>query len=252
MGEHRVIQRVATEALARTDLAAELRTALESDRAQQTVREFLASPAFAQMLEQVAESPALRQALRQESLSLAGETREAVRRRAIGADARLERGPRRWFRRPARSPAVPVRYAGFATRGVALVIDALLATLVFVVGSALVGLVSSLVGHLRPHWVVGAIAGGAWFLIVIAYFVGFWSTVGQTPGMRIVRLRVLTHTDAPPGFFRSLVRLVGLALAIIPCFIGFLPALVDDRRRALPDFMAGTTVIYDESAREAG
>jgi uncharacterized RDD family membrane protein YckC len=252
MGEHRVIQRVAAEALSQADLAAELGAALESEQAQEAIRTFLASPAFQQMLEHVCESPALRRALTHESLTLAGETRAAVRRRAIGADARLEAGPRRWVRRPARVTAGPTRYAGVATRGVALVIDALLATLVFVVGSALVGLVSSLVGHLRPHWLVGAIAGAAWFLVVVAYFVGFWSTIGQTPGMRIVRLRVLTRADAPPGFFRSLVRLVGLALAIIPCFLGFLPALVDDRRRALPDYLAGTVVVYDELTPHAG
>jgi hypothetical protein len=44
---------------------------------------------------------------------------------------------------------------------------------------------------------------------------------------------------------RSIVRLIGLGLAIIPLFAGFLPVLVDDRRRALQDFMARTVVIYD-------
>jgi hypothetical protein len=48
----------------------------------------------------------------------------------------------------------------------------------------------------------------------------------------------------PPGFGRSLVRLVGLALAIIPCFAGFLPVLVDERRRALQDFLARTVVLH--------
>ena len=41
-------------------------------------------------------------------------------------------------------------------------------------------------------------------------------------------------------------RLLGLALSIIPCFAGFLPALVDGRRRALQDFIARTLVVYDE------
>jgi hypothetical protein len=40
------------------------------------------------------------------------------------------------------------------------------------------------------------------------------------------------------------VRLVGLGLAIIPLGAGFLPVLVDDRRRALQDFLAGTVVLY--------
>ena len=37
----------------------------------------------------------------------------------------------------------------------------------------------------------------------------------------------------------------GSILAIIPLGAGFIPVLIDDRRRALQDFMAGTVVIYD-------
>ncbi len=44
--------------------------------------------------------------------------------------------------------------------------------------------------------------------------------------------------------FRSLVRLVGLWLAIAIVFLGFAPVFVDDRRRALQDFLAGTEVVY--------
>ena len=43
---------------------------------------------------------------------------------------------------------------------------------------------------------------------------------------------------------RSFVRVIGLALAIIPLFAGFLPVLVDDRRRALQDLLAGTVVVH--------
>ena len=41
-------------------------------------------------------------------------------------------------------------------------------------------------------------------------------------------------------------RLAGLALAILLLFTGFLPALVDDRRRALQDFLAGTLILDTE------
>jgi len=46
---------------------------------------------------------------------------------------------------------------------------------------------------------------------------------------------------------RAIVRTVGLALAIIPLFAGFIPALFDGRRRALPDYLAGTVVLYDDT-----
>jgi uncharacterized RDD family membrane protein YckC len=40
------------------------------------------------------------------------------------------------------------------------------------------------------------------------------------------------------------VRLLGLALAIVPLFAGFVPVLADGRRRGLHDYLAGTTVAY--------
>jgi hypothetical protein len=49
---------------------------------------------------------------------------------------------------------------------------------------------------------------------------------------------------------RALLRTFGLALAIIPCFLGFVPALFDRRRRALPDYLAGTVVVYDDGTGE--
>jgi uncharacterized RDD family membrane protein YckC len=81
--------------------------------------------------------------------------------------------------------------------------------------------------------------------VVGTYFVLFWSTAGQTPGMRLMGLRVLTSGGTYPGVIRSLVRVIGLGLAIVPLFLGFLPVLVDRRRRGLHDLVAGTVVLYD-------
>jgi len=139
-------------------------------------------------------------------------------------------------------PRVP--YAGIATRAVALGIDAFLSQAIFIVGAALLGLAGSLVGELRPAWLVGVLAAVGWALTGALYFAGFWSGTGQTPGMRLMHVRVLARDGAPPHFLRALVRLVGLVLAIIPVFAGFIPVLIDDRRRGLPDFLASTVVVY--------
>jgi uncharacterized RDD family membrane protein YckC len=137
-----------------------------------------------------------------------------------------------------------VPYAGIATRAVAFTIDVALSQAIFIVGAALLSLIASVVGELRPQWLVAILAGAGWFLVLGGYFVGFWSVTGQTPGMRVMQVRVLTAAGTPPGFWRSSVRLVGLAIAIIPLFAGFLPVLVDDRRRGLADFLTGTVVVY--------
>jgi uncharacterized RDD family membrane protein YckC len=147
------------------------------------------------------------------------------------------------------SAAAPVPYAGLASRAIALTIDAALAHLLVLIGGAVIALAGSLVGDLKFDTLERVLAAWAWATTVSAYFVLFWTVAGQTPGMRLMQLRVVaTATGASPGFWRSVLRLIGLGLAIIPLFAGFLPVLVDDRRRALQDFLAHTVVLYSDRA----
>ena len=143
--------------------------------------------------------------------------------------------------------AAGARYAGIATRALALAVDVAIAQAIVLGCAAVIGLVASLAGefHLGPtgRWVAAA----AWALAIGTYFVTFWSTAGQTPAMRMMDIRVTTATGEIPGIPRSIVRLIGLVLAIIPFFAGFLPVLVDDRRRGIHDMMAGTVVQHGDT-----
>ena len=147
--------------------------------------------------------------------------------------------------------AARVPYAGIATRALALAIDVAIVQVVVFAGAAVLALVGSLVGDLKLDTVGRVLAAAAWAGAVATYFVTFWSTAGQTPGMRIMDLRVTGADGALPSVGRSIVRVVGLALAIIPLFAGFLPVLVDDRRRGLHDFLAGTVVVHGEAGYPA-
>ena len=249
--EHRVVDRVAAEVLRETDVEAELSTLLESERFEQVLRQVLTSPAlerslhspeFQHVLGQILASPQVRKALEQQSTSFASEIVAHIRQSTARADDAIERRVHRWFRVAPR--IATFRFGGVATRGTALVVDAVIVTLVSLVGGGAVALVTSFVGHLRPAWLADTLGGAAWILLLLVYFVGFWSAAGQTPGMRLMHLRVVFGADARPGVVRSFVRVIGLALAIIPCFAGFLPALFDAKRRALPDLLAGTVVVY--------
>jgi uncharacterized RDD family membrane protein YckC len=139
-----------------------------------------------------------------------------------------------------------VRYAGIATRALALAIDVAIVQAIVFTGAAVIGLVGSLVGDWQLDTAGRVLAAAAWALAVATYFVTFWSTVGQTPAMRMMDIRIATEDGTPPGAGRSIVRLVGLGLAIIPFFAGFLPVLVDDRRRGIHDMLAGTVVEHSD------
>ena len=160
-------------------------------------------------------------------------------------DGSIERGPRRLLGRPARTVAPPE--AGFATRGFALAVDALIVNVAFLALAALVALVASLAGGV-PTWLGAALSGVGLALTATAYFVFFWAVSGSTPGMAFARLRVVTTDGRPLGPWRSFVRLVGLVLSIAIVFLGFLPALFTQRRQALQDFLAGTVVVRDPRA----
>jgi uncharacterized RDD family membrane protein YckC len=211
--------------------------------------EIATSAAFKQVLANVLRSPELRHALQEQTAGFGSDVSKAARRKAVRADGRVETTVRRWLHRPPASSTTSL-YAGLGTRAVALAVDAVLVQVIFLVGGALVQLVASLFGGLSSGWLVGLLAGSGWLLLVVAYFVCFWSTVGQTPGMRLMRISVATRSGAAPSAGRSFVRLIGLALAVIPMFAGFLPVLFDARRRALQDYLAGTSVAYRDVSTE--
>jgi uncharacterized RDD family membrane protein YckC len=81
-------------------------------------------------------------------------------------------------------------------------------------------------------------------VISIAYFVGFWTWRGQTPGMMLLGLRVARDVDGtPPGLGRSILRYVGYFLSWIAFFIGFIWVAFDSRKQGWHDKIAGTVVV---------
>ena len=257
--EHRVAERLAAEIVATPEFEEAVAAALDHEATRRLVDRALDSPGLERLvadaiesrlagavIDRVASSPEVRTALARQTTSLADEMVVGVRRRAGAADDSAERRARRWLRRPQRS-ATDYRsglppYAGVATRAAALALDLLLALVVAVTLGATLALIASLVGELRPAWLVGALTAVWWLLVSGSYFVLFWATAGQTPAMRLMHVQVLDRRGEPPGLLRSIVRFCGLLLAIVPLFAGFLPVLFDERRRGLPDYLAGTVV----------
>jgi uncharacterized RDD family membrane protein YckC len=115
---------------------------------------------------------------------------------------------------------------------------------VAIVAAAIAALASSIVTIPHGLRTAAVVAAGALYLLwTIMYFVTCWSTTGQTPGDRALRIRVRTMGGGALSSQRSLLRFVGLTLAALPLCAGFLIILIDDRRRGLHDHLAGTVVI---------
>jgi len=236
---HRVFERIAAELAASGELERLVTGALRSPQTLELTDKVLASDEMQSAVRHVASSPELRDAIARQTTGLADEMVGGLRASAAQLDDRAERV----LHRPPRSERSP--YAGIATRAIALATDGLLTGVLFMSIVGIASLVASLVGGLRPEWLVGVLLGSGWMLVVGVYFVLFWSTAGQTPGMRLMQIRVRGPAGYAPSIGRSLLRLVGLVLAIVPLFAGFVPVLFTDRRRGLPDFLAGTVVVYD-------
>jgi uncharacterized RDD family membrane protein YckC len=234
--KHRVLERMVEEFAKSGALDKAVDQALKSPRTDGLVDRVVQSPQMRRAIEEVVAGPEVRAALARQTTGLGEELVAGVRSRAVRFDERADR----------RSRSVPSPFAGIATRALALGIDAGLILVAFASLAALAGLIASLVGGLRPAWLAGALLAGGWLLVAGAYFVLFWSGAGQTPGMRLLRLRV-RRVGSPPSVGRSIARVVGTVIAIVPFFAGYLPVLFDERRRGLPDFMAGTEVVYDDA-----
>ena len=142
-------------------------------------------------------------------------------------------------------------YAGLATRVIAFSLDAALVTAAgFVVGVG-VGLGLSIL-HL-PSQVDKAIAalGGAVFLLWnVGYFVVFWATTGQTPGNRLLHIRVIdANSGATIKPWRAATRFGALWVGVIPLGAGIWRMLWDGKRRCFQDRFTRTVVVYTPDHR---
>ncbi len=142
------------------------------------------------------------------------------------------------------APAQDVRYAGLVTRAISFTIDAGLIALVDVVAGLGAALILGLL-HIPQalRTVLLALGAAAVILGSIAYFVIFWSTTGQSPGARVMQIRVLTTDGAQVRPKWAVVRCIGVVLAALPLFAGFVRILFDSRRRGFQDWLARTVVV---------
>ena len=222
--EHRVVERMTVEIASSGNLERLANQALQNPELREIAR---------RMVREASTSPEMRTLIGGQATGLGQEIADGTRTRAGALDDRID------FRREPRAG----RYAGVSTRAIALTVDAALVAGVAAAASAMIALIASLVGSLRPAWLVGLVLAAGWTVLAAGYFTVCWSVAGQTIGMRLMHVRV-RHAGEAPSVGRSLLRAAGLWLSIAVCFLGFIPVLFDKRRRGLADWLAGTTVEF--------
>lgn len=135
-------------------------------------------------------------------------------------------------------------------------------TMAYLVDVALLGAVGLVTYFALSFWVpdpVNAALELSTFVrtaAAIAVFAGLWiywtalevAWHGQTPGKRLVRIRVVKLDGSPVTVFSSAVRNLLRVVDFMPaCYpVGVITMLVDRKHRRLGDLLAGTVLVRDE------
>ena len=137
----------------------------------------------------------------------------------------------------AAKPASDLAPAGLLRRLAAMFYDALLILAIWMI--TLLAMVVANGGE--P--VLGAPVQTLLFLEAFAFFGYFWTTAGQTAGMRAWRLRLVSNDRGRVSLHQVTLRFA-VALAAFAAFgLGYLWALIDRQGRTWPDIASHSRVV---------
>lgn len=149
---------------------------------------------------------------------------------------------------------------GFVSRFVAFAIDVALLLFIYTISSAaltgtlnLLGLTELVSRFLSSGTIMAqitlALVGAASFLLVTGYGVLSWYLMGETVGDAIVGVQVVDLAGGRLSFWRAVRRMIGVYVAAIPLFLGFIWVLFSKDRRGWHDAIAGTYMVHDWPAQ---
>lgn len=136
----------------------------------------------------------------------------------------------------ASNPATP----GLLRRLAAILYDWLLVVGVMIVASLPV---VWLMGGAPKNWAAQAAFRLFLLAIVFAFFAWFWTHGGQTLGMRVWRLRLVSADGGPVSWQQAGRRFLAAALSLGCLGLGFLWVMHDRERRAWHDRLSGTRLL---------
>lgn len=146
--------------------------------------------------------------------------------------------------------------AGIGSRFLAALVDTLLITLLLIITNFILLTIAGATGQIdggssRAALWLAAILGLISFLILWGYYIFFellWN--GQSPGKRLVGLRVIRSDGNPTGVIESIVRNLIRIVDFLPLYygIGVIVMFISRRAQRLGDLAASTLVIYERGS----
>jgi len=138
--------------------------------------------------------------------------------------------------------------AGIGSRFLAALVDHILLALGLAIGCVLVAYGADLLQLGFDEFIVLTLFGIGVYLALCAYYI-FWETIwnGQTPGKRLVGLRMVRTGGRPLGFLGSAIRNFIRLIDFLPVLygLGMIVMFVDRRSRRLGDLAAGCIAIRE-------
>ena len=139
---------------------------------------------------------------------------------------------------PEGGPAPGVEFASPGARLVGYIVDILINFGIFIVLTLLTGIFVAILPILAIIPFIGI------FLVSLLYFPYFWQRSGQTPGMRLMQIKVVRDADGGSlTWGPAILRLIGYWVSGIVFYLGYIWIFIDKRKRGWFDLIAGTVVI---------
>lgn len=132
--------------------------------------------------------------------------------------------------------------AGLFRRLAAMVYDALLIT-------AILMTTVTIIVALTNAAVPGRVVLGLLFLESFAFFAYFWMFRGQTLGMLAWRMSISAGSGYRMTFSQALLRYFGALVGFAAFGLGYLWILVDAQKRAWPDLISDTRVLFTPKSK---
>ena len=143
-----------------------------------------------------------------------------------------------------------VTVVGFGPRLAATLIDSAMVGFLGFMLAFVLGIIAIFMNMVNPGQVNGVLELLTVLCLLffsIFYYIGFWTTDGQTMGKTIVGLKVIRTDGTQLSVGRALLRYIGYVVSASLFSIGFLWAAFDPKRQGWHDKLAGTLVVYAET-----